>query len=376
LLNLVSNAIKFTEKGKVDISCYVTSDSPTAQTIKMVVQDTGIGMTPSFIETLFNKFTQEDDSVTRRFGGTGLGMSICKQLLDLMGGTVHVTSEKGKGTTMSISINFAKGKQEDLPQKSNTLINEQVFTGKKIMVVDDNEMNRVVAQIILESYGAHITVAIDGVDALEKANEHFDIILMDIQMPQMDGLEATRLIRKKIGNSIPIIALTAMTLKGDEEKMRRAGMQGYLYKPFEEVQLLSIIANQLKTEPPTLIPIAQSQPLTENIPLFSIDKLNSITKNNPAFTQRLLRLFMEQVPAAMHTMQAAYQQGDFTLIKKTAHRLIASIDNMGIEVLKQEIRDIEKNATVYGISPQLEGLLNYVDDVVKKIVLQIKNYVE
>lgn len=376
LLNLVSNAIKFTEKGKVDIRCYVTGDSPTAQTIKIVVQDTGIGMTASFVETLFQKFTQEDDSVTRRFGGTGLGMSICKQLLDLMGGTIIVTSEKGKGTTMSISIDFAKGVHEDLPQKNNPLINEQVFTGKKIMVVDDNEMNRVVAQIMLESYGAHITVAIDGIDAVAKASTDFDIILMDIQMPQMDGLEATRLIRQKIGPSIPIIALTAMALKGNEEKIRKAGMQGYLYKPFEEVQLLSIIANQLKTEQPTLTPIAQSQPLTDNMPLFSMDKLNNITKNNPAFTQRLLQLFMEQAPAAMHTMQAAYQQGDFVLIQKTAHRLIASIDNMGIEVLKQEIRDIEKNAAIYGISPQLEDLLNYVDDVIKKIVLQIKNYVE
>lgn len=376
LLNLISNAIKFTEKGKVDISCYVTTDTTATQTIKLVVQDTGIGMTASFVENLFQKFTQEDDSVTRRFGGTGLGMSICKQLLDLMEGSITVESEKGKGTTISILISFAKGTAEDLPQKNTTAINAQVFTGKKILVVDDNEMNRVVAQIMLESYGAHITAALDGKDALAKATTDFDIILMDIQMPEMDGLEASRRIRKKIGQTVPIIALTAMALKGDEEKIRQAGMQGYLYKPFEEIQLLTTIANYLQTEQPTLIPVAQGQQHADNMPLFSIDKLNNITKNNQVFTQRLLRLFMEQAPAAMLTMQEAYQEGDFILIKKTAHRLIASIDNMGIEVLKQEIRDIEKNATVYKTSLQLEGLLNYVDDVVKKIVLQIKNYVE
>ena len=375
LLNFISNAIKFTEKGKVDIGCYVVSDTPDNQTIKLQIVDTGIGMTPAFVQNLFHKFTQEDESVTRRFGGSGLGLSICKQLIDLMNGQVTVESEKGKGTTISIVLDFPKGTKADLPIKVIGIINSQTLAGKKILVADDNEMNRAVAQIILENYGAQVTVAVDGQDALMKATTDFDIILMDIQMPEMDGFEASSHIRKKIGADIPIVALTATSLKSDKEKIDAAGMQGYLLKPFEEMQLLSTIATYLNITLPTLSDI-EGDKKTHSAPLlYSLNKLNNITRGDQVFTQKLLKLFMEQAPVSVSALQEAYQQGNFTLVQKIAHRLIASVDNMGIAVLKSTIREIEKNATLYKTSSQLEALINHVDDVIKKVLVQLQDII-
>src|SRR5260221_10150568 len=154
LLNLMSNAIKFTEKGTVDLSFSLIEDNHSTQIIKIIVKDTGIGMDESFMEHLFEKFTQEYESTSRNYGGKGLGMSICKHLIDLMGGTMTVESKKGEGTTISFILNLKKGVYADLPEKVVVKIDADFLFGKKILIADDNEMNRLVASIFLENYGA------------------------------------------------------------------------------------------------------------------------------------------------------------------------------------------------------------------------------
>ena len=239
LLNLVSNALKFTEVGNVDISCEVLEENKNTQKIQIKVLDTGIGMEPLFLKSLFQKFTQEYETVNRNFGGTGLGMSITKSLVDAMGGEISVESEKGKGTTVFIKFNFEKGRILDLPTKSNATINTSSLIGKKILIVDDNQMNRMVAALILEEFKA-ITVEVEnGEEAVEYLkNNDCDLVLMDLQMPVLNGYESTKLIREKLKLTIPIIALTANAIKGESEKCILAGMNDYLSKPFEEEQFL------------------------------------------------------------------------------------------------------------------------------------------
>lgn len=247
MLNLVSNAIKFTSVGSVDISCNILKDNKSSQELEIKVIDTGIGMEQSFLKDLFKKFSQEYESTSRKFGGTGLGMGITKNLIDIMGGEILVESQKGKGTTMFVIFTLEKGTELDVPKVSNTFNTINNLKGKKILVVDDNEMNRMVAALILNEFGVLISEAEDGEEAVNYLkNNDCDLVLMDLQMPVSNGYNASEIIRQKLKLDIPIIALTANVIKGEKEKCFKVGMNDYLSKPFNEKQFLEIISKWLE----------------------------------------------------------------------------------------------------------------------------------
>lgn len=247
LLNLVSNAIKFTIKGKVDLSCKVLKDKETFQELELKVVDTGVGMDQSFLKYLFEKFSQEYESTSRKHGGTGLGMSISKNLVDNMGGEILVESEKDKGTTIYVRLTLEKGKESDMVKKNTDAVNTNDLKDKKILVVDDNVMNRTVATLILNEFEVLISEAENGEEAVEHLkNNDCDLVLMDLQMPISNGYEATIIIRETLQLSTPIIALTANVIEGEREKCINIGMNDYLSKPFDEEQLLEILARWLK----------------------------------------------------------------------------------------------------------------------------------
>jgi signal transduction histidine kinase/CheY-like chemotaxis protein len=247
LLNLVSNAVKFTIKGNVELSCKVLKDNETSQDLELKVVDTGVGMDQSFLKYLFEKFSQEYESTSRKHGGTGLGMSISKNLIDNMGGEIIVESEKGKGTTVYVRFTLEKGKESDLVKINTDTINTEDIKGKKILVVDDNVMNRMVATLILSEFEVLISEAGNGEEAVEYLkNNDCDLVLMDLQMPISNGYEATMIIREKLQLSTPIIALTANVIEGEREKCIKIGMNDYLSKPFDEEQLLEILAKLFK----------------------------------------------------------------------------------------------------------------------------------
>ncbi len=246
LFNLVSNAVKFSEKGTVKINCSLQSENKDFQAVQITVSDNGIGMDREFLNTLFESFTQEDKSVSRKFGGTGLGMTITQQLTGLMGGDIQVISEKNNGTSVILSIPFAVGDDGDLLKKEAHIADNAVLKGKKILLVEDNEINRLVATITLQRYGVEIIEAVDGVQSIEALKKtEFDLVLMDMQMPIMDGLEATKIIRDELRSVVPIIALTANAIKGESDKCFAAGMDDFISKPFDEQELVAMIAKWL-----------------------------------------------------------------------------------------------------------------------------------
>ncbi len=373
LLNLFSNAIKFTDKGMVDIVCKVSSETAKEQTVEFVVKDTGIGMEESFLKNLFQKFRQEDESVTRRFGGTGLGMSICKELIEFMGGNIKVESKKGAGTTVTFSVPFKKGTPEQLPVKQVDSVNTAILAGKKILVTDDNEMNRLVATTILKYYGAILGEAQNGIEAIEKIkNEHYDIVLMDVQMPMMDGIEATTIIRDSISKTLPVIALTALALKGDESKFRAAGMTDYLSKPFEENQLLHVVAKWLDHE----TSILNKEPVMEKVnteTLYDLSKLHEIAKGNHSFVDKMVNMFIEQGPASVKEIQDAWEEKDLEKVNKVAHRMKSSINNMGIGSLKSDISEIELLAEKNEPTERLNLLISSLETIINEVVIQLKN---
>ncbi len=247
LINLLTNSVKFTEKGEISIKCSVLSDDNISQELRFIVTDTGIGMSEEFINEIFDKFSQEDESVTRKYGGTGLGMSITKQLIDLMGGTISIESKKNAGTKITFIIKFLKGTPSQMPVTENPVIDYPVLKGKKILLVDDNAFNRLLIDKILSDYGAITVEAENGNIAIEKMVETtFDLILMDIQMPEKDGIEASIEIRNRGITQIPIIAITANAFKAEEERCIKAGMNDYISKPFTEEKILSTIVKWLE----------------------------------------------------------------------------------------------------------------------------------
>jgi signal transduction histidine kinase/DNA-binding response OmpR family regulator len=376
LLNLLSNGIKFTSKGGVDLSCRVLEDDAFSQKIAIEVSDTGMGMDDSFIRHLFDKFTQEYDSVTRKYGGTGLGMSICKELIELMGGEIHVTSEKGSGTTVSLLIKLEKGKESDLETRDEVPVSTEILKGKRVLVVDDNDMNRLVATTILGNYGTIIFEAGNGQEAVDVLRrQSVDIVLMDIQMPVMSGLEASELIRGEISGSLPIIALTANAIRGESEKCLAAGMNDYLSKPFEESSFIKMICGWLVREavsPESGVGDAASgvalSAESSRPPLYDFHRLESIGQGNEAFLKKMVQLFIDQVPVSVRELQTAAGSGDFKTVYEKAHSLKPSLHNFGVDCLQEDIRELEALATAKGPSGRIEQLVQRVAEVVGEVV--------
>ncbi|MCW3090905.1 MAG: hybrid sensor histidine kinase/response regulator [Ferruginibacter sp.] len=251
LVNLVGNAIKFTEQGEVCVNVHLLEENEQSVTLEFVVTDTGIGIAQDKVEFVFERFIQISGASTRKYGGTGLGLTITRQLIELQGGTIHVKSEQDKGSVFTFYLTIQKGKSpvlyENKPapaQFANTL------EGVQILLVEDNIINQKVASKCLSTRGALLDVANHGKEAIEwLKKKKYDIILMDLQMPEMDGYEATRIIRTEMTEAIsitPIIAMTASALIADREKCLQAGMNDYIAKPFFAQELNEKILMQLE----------------------------------------------------------------------------------------------------------------------------------
>jgi CheY-like chemotaxis protein len=263
LINLIGNAVKFTETGGISIEVQEVSSDQTEIVLKFCVKDTGISLPAEVQDKIFEPFTQADSSITRKFGGTGLGLTISKKFIGLLGGELWVESEPGKGSNFYFTARYLKG--DSVQAKGKALVGEEVILPSlTILLAEDNEINRELAKIVLEQKGHRVVEAVNGMDVLEKlAADTYDMILMDIQMPELDGIEATKLIRacqknegshphhqellQKIQNNLsgrrlPIVAMTANAMADDRRKCIEAGMDSYIAKPFQPEELFGIIA--------------------------------------------------------------------------------------------------------------------------------------
>jgi PAS domain S-box-containing protein len=342
LINLVSNAIKFTERGGVRVNCSVVESDDTSQKILFQVIDTGIGISEEFLDRLFEKFTQEAESVARQYGGTGLGMSISKQLIELMEGDIQVDSRKNAGTTISFSISFSIGTAADLPDAGTEKVDTQILKGKHILLVEDNPLNRILATTILRQYGADVDEAENGEIAIEKTGSgNYDLILMDVRMPVKNGLEATEYIRHAIDSNIPIIALTANAFKEEKERCLAAGMNDFISKPFEEEKMIQLIAQWLGREIKiTASPVKENEPVSED-QLYDLNLLTNIARGDASFVTKALKLFVEEVPVSLEKMEQASLERDWETLAAAAHHIRPSFINFGILSIKEELETLE-----------------------------------
>ncbi len=247
LNNLIGNAIKFTEKGEIKLKIDLLKQTEANVDLRFAVEDTGIGIPLGKQKEIFNRFSQAADNTTRKFGGTGLGLAITKNLLELQGSEIQLESEVGKGSCFFFNINFKLAKDQQNSQKKDLKkrIEAGELEGLRVLVAEDNSVNRMIVERFLKKWGIDARFAVDGQEALDLVKaERFDLVLMDIHMPIKDGLEASMEIRHHLGldnHSLPIVALTASTMTEDKEKAAAAGMDGYIGKPFDPYELFQKI---------------------------------------------------------------------------------------------------------------------------------------
>lgn len=371
LINLVGNAIKFTAHGGISIKCSLLNNYADEQKIKIAVTDTGVGMDKSYLKNIFKKFSQEDRSVSRKYGGTGLGLAITYELIQLMGGTIEVESEKNIGTTFNVIVTLKKSEPSKIKIKEEA--NETIsLNGLKILLVEDNELNRFVAQNTFKYHKCIVDEAVNGLDALEKLKQkQYDIILMDIQMPEMDGLEATEKIRTELKIETPVIALTANAFKSEVEKCKLAGMNDYLTKPFEETALLKLISKYTHVNFVSMSEIVENKNEEVVSKLYDLNKLKELSRGDKGFVKKMVSLFVEQAKVSLQQINTAYEVNDHDTIHKIAHRLKPSIDNLGITSLKQEIRELESLAKKQIEGNELTMLIEHLNKILKIVIEEL-----
>jgi CheY-like chemotaxis protein len=353
LFNLIGNAVKFTEIGGVTVNVSHSESNDKRLLLRFEVCDTGIGIEAEKQSLVFEKFAQADASTTRIFGGTGLGLAICRDLVGMMGGEIGIESEPGKGSKFwfTVACEISASRWIDNPSDGTSSDpSDQVWTARplRILLAEDNEINQEIAVATLEDSGHQVDVADNGADAVKAVqNVPYDVVLMDIHMPVMDGLAATTEIRSLSGkvSQIPIIALTANAMVGDREKYLAAGMNDYASKPFDPDRLFATIRNCLEnySADEERSPVAPSTEETGDSPEVGIDlaTVEPLRVGKPDLWKKLVGIFLKTTPASIKTLEQALASDNWPAVQMTAHTLKSSSANMGAAKLSDICQQLE-----------------------------------
>ena len=360
LVNLLSNALKFTHEGGVRVGVELQPGVGNEVTVILRVEDTGIGMTAAARDRIFEAFSQADGSTTRTYGGTGLGLTIVSQLTHMMGGEVSVESELGRGSTFT--VHMALRRSEQPRERDDALLASRSAPpraplGLSVLVAEDNIVNQAVVVGMLERLGCAARAVDNGRQALEALEETpFDVVLMDWHMPVMDGLEATLRIREAQhqGSSgpLPVIAVTARAMEGDREECEQAGMSGFLSKPFTLDQL----AAALEGTPRRNTAKAPDETSLAVLDLEHLEQVAALGKGSPDFLGELIELFEGVVPEHLEQIEAAVDPFDLRRLADAAHSLKSSSAQMGAARLADQCNRVEQLARTGGTSRWIEDV--------------------
>lgn len=340
--NLVSNALKFTEQGHVKVTARLLDIKDSLSTVEILCEDTGIGIPESKIKRLFSPFTQADSSTTRRYGGTGLGLSICQSLCRMMGGDISVRSRAGVGSTFAFSVCLNTLEGETATSLARVEIQEETldFSDKKVLLVEDNEINQELVVELLKDTGMTIDIANNGLEALEKVKlQAYDLVFMDIQMPFLDGFEVTRRIRKDIGKKeLPIIAMTANASNEDRENCIQSGMDDFVSKPIAPAPLFKVLSTWLNTA--TDVTADAASALTapklqaqEELP-FDRTKALQMMGGKEALLEKMLYMFKDRFSNSVAELQSLLDAADYETAQRLAHTLKGVSANIAADIVK------------------------------------------
>ncbi len=330
IMNLVSNAVKFTSKGKITVSVNMLDEDEEKVTVEFVVKDTGIGIPENRIDTIFENFQQASSETARVYGGTGLGLAIVKQLVEPQGGKIHVKSKINEGSEFSFVLNFQKTNSIAAFEAELVELDTEI-KDIKVLVVEDIALNQLLMKTLLDDFGFELDIASNGKIAIERLQlKTYDIILMDLQMPEMNGFEATAYIRNVMKSNIPIVALTADVTTVDVEKCKAVGMNDYLAKPIDERVLFTKIIGLVNKSIPKTGPELNKNEKNLKLRCIDLDYLLQRTKSDPHLMMEMISLYLEQTPLLIRSMKQSFQDKDWNALYLAAHKMIPSFSIMGI----------------------------------------------
>jgi CheY-like chemotaxis protein len=368
IMNLMSNAIKFTSKGSITVKVKLLNEDEKKATVEFAISDTGIGIAKEKIGTIFDYFQQATSETSRLYGGTGLGLSIVKQLVEPQGGHVSVVSTVNEGSVFSFEMPFLKTTENALPEIVMTELDSEIKS-IKVLVVEDMALNQLLMKTLLDDFGFDRDIAANGRIAIEKLQAHsYDIVLMDLQMPEMNGFEATEYIRTRMHSKIPIIALTADVTTVDLVKCKAVGMNDYIAKPVDEKLLYSKIVG-LVTKPIAAKEIEEAIEMKVYDKITKCTDLNYLyqrTKSDPVLMMEMISLYLEQTPPLINLMKQSLRNKDWSGLHSAVHKIIPSFAIMGIS---HDFENIAKKVQEYAITQEQS-------DTICEMVLQIEHVCE
>ncbi|MCW3074348.1 MAG: hypothetical protein JWP69_1417 [Flaviaesturariibacter sp.] len=364
LINLLSNAVKFTEKGFVHMNVFPVKQENDSLELQFSIKDSGVGIAPDKIKSVFDRFQQAEAETTRRFGGTGLGLAIVKQLVDLQGGTIEVKSEIGKGSEFIITMPF---KPVYDYAETFTLTTEQIqnpIQNIRVLIAEDNLMNQQLIRHLMKQWQMDFILVNNGMEAIDiLRKESFTAILMDIQMPEMDGYAATQVIRNELQLEVPIIAMTAHAMSGEKERCLSYGMTDYISKPVKEAELYAILQSYC----------GPAEEIAAGAQVISLNYLKELSLGDTEFENAIIRQFIVQVPEEINLLHEAVQAKNRQQIKSIAHGMKSSVAYLGLtDRLNPNLHRMEMEAVSGAADGHFEEDFEEVKTVCEQAVVEAK----
>lgn len=377
LINVISNAIKFTQDGYVKL---IVSEHKTLKknvSVQFDVIDTGVGISKDKQHLIFNQFSQADSAITKKFGGTGLGLTISKKLIEIQDGKISVESEVGKGTHFTIVLKYRKGEDNQLekpkPEVDAVLSGKDKIEGIRVLLVDDDAVNRLLGKTILEEFNCDIDVAIDGKEAIEKVkSNNYDIILLDLHMPDMSGFDVATSLRKKYNIKTKIVAVTAAVLRRDIKRLKKSGINDYLIKPFKEANLYNKICDNLDIH--GILSSKQEAEKNENEVKgsdFDLSELQIIAKGNNKFIAKMLDTFINTTESNLKLILEYREQKNWKLVGEVSHKMLPAMRHLKVSRVVDILTEIKVKTLVepkFGEIPVLlkDAIVN-IESTLEKI---------
>jgi CheY-like chemotaxis protein len=376
LINMLSNAIKFTTQGYVELRSFIKTEVDDTVWVRFDVIDTGIGISPDKIDTVFEEFKQASSAITMRYGGTGLGLTICKKLIELQRGSLSVASQEGIGTTFTFSIPYKRGKETDIVPPDFGTVDSEKLRNRHVLLADDDSVNRLLGKTILEKFNCRYDIANSGEEAIEKLKqEAYDIILLDIHMPDVNGLEVAKFLRRKKGDeSTKIIAVTAAFMQHDVKEFYKVGINDFLIKPFKEVNLFNKMCDVLKIKT-----VSKKRQKTEIIleeyrqpKPYNLKELEKMAGQDKDFVSKMLLTFIDNAENTILLLPKLLKAKDWEQIGETAHKILPSYRHLEVNGIVSKLVEL-KNKTL--IKPDHEAVPSLVESTLeemKSLVSELK----
>ncbi|OCB73722.1 hypothetical protein B0A79_20435 [Flavobacterium piscis] len=355
LVNLTGNALKFTEEGEVTVSVKLVDETEDHYALRFSVKDTGIGIPEDKLATIFERFKQAEESTTRRFGGTGLGLNIVKQLVELHGSEIQVKSKPNRGSEFFFVFQYKKVNHDEIAAEA---VSEDKLGKLKILLCEDNLLNQKLVRSVIQNFGFELDIAENGEEGIALLSKNrYDLVLMDLQMPVKDGYQTTEYIRNEMKLTIPIIAMTAHSLVGEQERCFDVGMDAYVPKPFKQPVLLKAIKTVMNKD---LNAVKKRK--------IDFSYLDEMACGDPAFKKEMISLFIEKIPAELEHLEEAFNSKSHDKVKKLSHNMKSSVDMFMLMDLSHSLSIIEGDATMGQFTSETANQINLLNYGVKEVV--------